>query len=1156
MAAPPGYNPTPLTPSAGGTIHAMSGGGDGGAPPGYNSTPLIPYVAADIKAYTGGGPNDNQAVNATAANATAANATATNATPVATATATITANATPVASVKKGPTVLETALTKKQISLGGLRLSIGPPPWNLKEGSNEMEALAWFGVDKAPDVKLKEEVLDALYEGVCDTDKPLIMVLECEPIRRLVQSLAEKLLGNLTRPVVKKTAAEIAAIAEQQKKKAKLMSFNVFKNQCKTKTAKDYIDKSDADIVCTQQDTKTEFTNYTEIKACGDANSATRVYLRKNTPFKLDIECIEGDHSAAIFTYQGVTIVNMGSSNQELLKKILEKNPNIILGSVNDIILPSDVWIRADTINKELNMTDAIWYKKEDELFELKNTTVDNIKVKGDDYTKPELCSFSDHNPITVEIHFKKTLKQLASNADEAAKVAAVSSQITSTPNSGIVSTLGLTPNMAGSTIKQLTANELQQKAAKELEEATALAAATALATTALATTASDVELDDELAKKIAVAAVAAMLQEDDEQGNASHKSARVVEDPDAASAQETSVSQTLPGSDTVMPLSQQSSATSFATSSATSSAAEVAPSHLQLSNTSSQDVAGLPQSPLSTAIAVPDEVASIAQQQTSVSSVANAATGSVAASLPTETTVLQQTFPSATIVEPVAEQVAELAASQMPISSTAPSTQPNLVPVEKIASAAAATVEASSSAAAPNTTETVAALSSSAVPNAVVPNAVVPNAAVPVAVEEISDELAKKIAVAAVAVILQNGNQGSIAQSGIATSVTPRTHEQLLANSINGLNNNKMSVNNEHNIVHYNEAPHDNEFESSSSIQPTTPSSTSSSNSSPVVFHHAKNNDNKPLGVINQKTSSTVGLHSSAYPTASQPSSTSSTVKPIYKNELDSLLANIDLTTFNNDKPEGPIPSVRPTNSVPIPVGNGNNRLLTKAKANTAVATIERTGNQSINLTENFEKKNALTAELKKPKKILGLNQQIKNEGTNFSKSRVEEPVAEPIVEPVAKPTMKPVPAPMTNSLNALMASPKKIVSEKVALTPNQQPLRKLVRIHGRIEQTIYAIEEYTRNMNRSNDPLQTAKRKILDNYISTLKSFLPEIIGYKGMKSEYQNNKRVTDIITKADNIIGDVHKIIYSSGGKRRTQKKRKQKKQKKRFGTQKK
>jgi len=532
MAAPPNYNPTPLTPSAGGTIHAMSGGGDGGAPPGYNSTPLIPYVAADIKAYTGGG-GDNPTVTAvvaptstngaTAAAGTntaittqpAANTTVTAAPAAATTTTaavtispnTTTTTAPATASIKKGPSVSETAPTKKQISLGGLRLSIGPPPWNLKEGSNEMEALAWFGVDKAPDMKLKEEVLDALYDGVCDTDKPLIMVLECEPIRRLVQSLAEKLLGNLTRPVSKKTDAEIASIAAQQKKMAKLMSFNVFMNKCKKETAKDYIDKNDVDIVCTQQDTKISYTNYTEIKACGDANSATRVYLRKNTPFKLDIECIEGDHSAAVFTYQGVTIVNMGSSNQDLLKMVLGKKPNIILGSVNDIALPSNEWTRADTINTELNTTDAIWYKKEDELFELKNTTVGNIKVKNDDYTKPELCSFSDHNPITTEIHFKKTLNQLATNADQAAKEAAVASGKTIQPGSLLMDAIGMT-----STVSNPSATgKLAQKTAKELEEETALAKATALAEAAALAKATALAEETALAKATALAEATAL---------------------------------------------------------------------------------------------------------------------------------------------------------------------------------------------------------------------------------------------------------------------------------------------------------------------------------------------------------------------------------------------------------------------------------------------------------------------------------------------------------------------------------------------------------------------------------------------------------------------------------------------------------------------
>ena len=396
---------------------------------------------------------------------------------------------------------------------------------------------------------------------------------------------------------------------------------------------------------------------------------------------------------------------------------------------------------------------------------------------------------------------------------------------------------------------------------------------------------------------------------------------------------------------------------------------------------------------------------------------------------------------------------------------------------------------------------------------------------------------------------MLQNGNQGSIAQSGIATSVTPKTHEQLLANSINGLNNNQMSVNNEQHIVHYNEAPHGNELESPHNNHSEIQSSTSLPNSSPVVLHDE----------INKPKSITVSLPTNV--TASPVE-----VHPSYNNELDSVLElanNADKASSQSTyQPSKSIP--RSTSDVPSatilpstePLGNGNTTLLTKTKEKTTTSVKEHSGNPSINLTENFRKRNALTAELKKPKKILGLNQQIKNEGTNFSKSRVEEPVAEPIVEPVTKPTMKPVPAPMTNSLNALMAAPKKIVSEKVALAPNQQPLRKLVRIHGRIEKTIREIDQHINKINSSDDPLQTAKRKILDNYISTLQSFLPEIIGYKGMKSEYQNNKRVTDIITKADNIIGDVNKIIYSSGGKRRTQKKRKQKKQKKRFGTQKK
>ena len=411
-------------------------------------------------------------------------------------------------------------------------------------------------------------------------------------------------------------------------------------------------------------------------------------------------------------------------------------------------------------------------------------------------------------------------------------------------------------------------------------------------------------------------------------------------------------------------------------------------------------------------------------------------------------------------------------------------------------------------------------------------------------AIEEISDELAKKIAVAAVAVLLQNSNQEHVVHSSAPQPLTKKTHMQLLSNSMNGLNNNQMSVNNvnQQHILHYNEDPHHNEFQSPHNHS-EIPSSTSLLNSSPVVLHDE----------INEPKSITV----------SQPTS----VTASYNNELDSVLKlanNADNASSQSTyQPSSTIP--RSISDVPSATMLPSIESLGNGKT-TAVK--ERSGNPSINLTEKSNNNSnwptftnevedpVFTTELKKPKKILGLNQQIKNEGTNFSQSRVAEPVVEPVVEPEVKPVVKPVSAPMTNSLNALVAAPKKISSKNTSLTPNQQPLRKLVRIHGRIEQTIYAIEGYIRNMNSNTDPLQTAKRNILNNYISTLRSFLPEITAYKGMNSKYQNNKRVTDIVTKADGIIGDVNKIIYSSGGKRRTHKKRKQKKQKKRFSTQKK
>ena len=179
---------------------------------------------------------------------------------------------------------------------------------------------------------------------------------------------------------------------------------------------------------------------------------------------------------------------------------------------------------------------------------------------------------------------------------------------------------------------------------------------------------------------------------------------------------------------------------------------------------------------------------------------------------------------------------------------------------------------------------------------------------------------------------------------------------------------NNQISSNNineqvEHvePVVIHTQHPNGSEFESSSTVESSTPSSES----------HQDNDVN--------------------YPVSSEPKS-SSVVKlqPNYTNELESVLYNANNAVTTSSKAtvtslNGSITPVHPTNPPPKPVNN-KNRLLTKAKANTIAATIEHTGNQSINLTTNFEKKGKLTSQLKQ--QFRGLNQQLMNEGKNLSTS------------------------------------------------------------------------------------------------------------------------------------------------------------------------
>jgi exonuclease III len=397
---PAGYQSSSMIPAAGGTIHAMRGGGGGVPPPGYNSTPLIPQTSTHIKIspFEGGGQQggdettfDDEMAKTLAVAAVvsspevtpASTDAVTTSTPASTDTVTTAATntaattAATTAAVVTAVTAVTAAATSnspaalKEINLNGRRLTIGAPgTWDATmnvPSTPEYEALQWFGVHKTKRNDLKKEILQALYNGICDTNKPLIMALECEPLRRIIQSLAEIQMGNLMAP------ARIMSVkaASTDMNEAKLMTFNVFQHLCKAKTAAEYINRSNVDIVCTQEDTDgSKLNNYNEVKACGGGAETERVYMKNNIANNVDCISVPGieidnvrtpTRSAVLFSVQGITIANLHleggqvtdekiftntaalqAKKLELLEKVLAKHPHIIVGDFNSVYHSDD----------------------------------------------------------------------------------------------------------------------------------------------------------------------------------------------------------------------------------------------------------------------------------------------------------------------------------------------------------------------------------------------------------------------------------------------------------------------------------------------------------------------------------------------------------------------------------------------------------------------------------------------------------------------------------------------------------------------------------------------------------------------------------------------------------------------------------------------
>jgi hypothetical protein len=222
MSSIAGYNPNvSLLPNAGGTIQPMSGGAMIEPPTGFNpNASLLPEVGGEISSYKGGslfdepitsiGGKPKPIVVNSEPSITSPEPSSiplqvpTPVNSISTPSITIT----PPLQPKKPNNDIEPSNTKdtessgtKDIILFGTNISLENPSGTTTFTDSQILALKQFGLD-GPGLsdKEKRDVLQALYDGKCNSDKPLIMLEQCEPIRRIVQSLALNLLSKLTPP--------------------------------------------------------------------------------------------------------------------------------------------------------------------------------------------------------------------------------------------------------------------------------------------------------------------------------------------------------------------------------------------------------------------------------------------------------------------------------------------------------------------------------------------------------------------------------------------------------------------------------------------------------------------------------------------------------------------------------------------------------------------------------------------------------------------------------------------------------------------------------------------------------------------------------------------------------------------------------------------
>ena len=275
---------------------------------------------------------------------------------------------------------------------------------------------------------------------------------------------------------------------QNEKDVLKIMTFNVFDHKCTSqcKTAGAMIDKSECDIVCTQEEPSgaKDTEHYKRLNTCGRGYEIVGVYYKKNVEsapeFKECIETIPAQGTkryAILFTYKGILIANLhleggrytddklckGDATEmnkvyeykmELLKKVIDKKPDIIMGDFNSVYSSKEEQLQkflkgqstyfndkcknkvsddfigkwnkgpfeelqkeytyAEPVNQSESYTsalgksivDTIWYKTNTDKFTFMKS---EIVQSMDPYFQSNYCFYSDHNPVVLTIKLTKS---------------------------------------------------------------------------------------------------------------------------------------------------------------------------------------------------------------------------------------------------------------------------------------------------------------------------------------------------------------------------------------------------------------------------------------------------------------------------------------------------------------------------------------------------------------------------------------------------------------------------------------------------------------------------------------------------------------------------------------------------------------------------